>query len=168
MEGIKETYENIYNVAADAVVNMWRLQGHELTGRAVREMRMQVIETASGIDINGLVLDYMARVNEGTPADKIIVNSRYVSELTDYVIRRGIESGRKEAESIAYRIASRHGKEGNPTIASKRFSKTGKRTGFIEDGLEGAKSEIEEATRRAFAIIIESRIETFFKTKLNR
>lgn len=168
MDGIDEAYENVYNIAAEAVVNMWRLQGHELTGRAVREMRMQVIETASGIDINGLILDYMARVNEGTPADKILVNSRYISELTDYVIRRGIESGRQEAEDIARRIATTHYTEGSPTIASRRFSKTGKRTGFIEDGLERAKDEIKEATRQAFERIIQTRIESFFKTKLNR
>ena len=167
MEGIAD-YQNIYDVAANAVVAMWRAQGHELTGRAVREMRMEVIETANGIDINGMILDYMARVNEGTPAEKILVNSRYILELTDYVIRRGIESGRNEAEAIAARIASRHAKEGNPTIASKRFSKTGKRTGFIEDGLEVAKDDIQEATRRVFEIIIESRVTSFFQTKLNR
>lgn len=167
MEGVA-AYQNIYDVAATAVVAMWRAQGHELTGRAVRKMRMEVIETSNGIDINGMILDYMARVNEGTPADKVLVNASYLSDLTDYVIRRGIESERSEAEVIAARIASRHAAEGNPTAASKKFSKTGKRTGFIQDGLEGAKDDIQEATRRVFEIIIESRVTSFFQTKLNR
>jgi exonuclease V gamma subunit len=93
--------------------------------------------------------------------------SKYISGLIDYVQRR-MGKSEKEAKSIAFAIASKHKKEGMPTKTSARFSKTGKRTGFIEQALDKNSAKFIELIENAITFSVEATIESYYKSILNR
>jgi hypothetical protein len=74
----------------------------------------------------------------------------------------------KEAKSIAFAIASKHKKEGMPTKTSARFSKTGKRTGFIEQALDKNSQKFVELIEVSVAATVEVLVESYYKSILNR
>ncbi len=175
LEGIDILAEKIGRLALEAVALEWRNQGHELTGNAVKQLKAVTVPSSGGVLVQGFIVDYMANLNQGVPASKIPYNpgsgarsSQYISGLIDYARKRMGASSDREAEEIAHKIASRHKREGMPTINSARFSKSGKRTGFIEQALTDVEPKlaalIETAVEAAFTQVIES----FFASQLNR
>lgn len=166
--------DNIAQMAIDAVANEWKLQGHNLTGAAIKNMETVVRMETDKIIIEGFIPDYMAINNSGVTAARIPYTpnsgartSKYISGLIEYVKKRMGKSD-KEAKGIAFAIASKHKKEGMPTIGSKRFSQTGKRTGFIEIALEKKEAEMANLINRAITYSVETTVETFYKSILNR
>lgn len=160
----------ISNTAKMAVVIAWRAQGHELTGKAARSIEERIVQTTGGVEIQFYIEDYMANINQGVPANRIPYSpgsgakySKYIAGLTRYAKLR-FGASQKEAENIAFAIARKHLKEGMPSIGSKRYSKTGRRTGFIEIGLEQEEDKvgrlIEDAVEQTYTALIES----FFKS----
>ena len=89
------------------------------------------------------------------------------SGLIEYVKKRMGKSD-KEAKGIAFAIASKHKKEGMPTIKSQKHSQTGKRTGFIEQALEKKEAEMADLINRAIYQSMIITVETFYKSILNR
>lgn len=170
----KQTLEQIASLAIQAVAIKWKAQGHNLTGKAIRELETRIVEKADSTIIEGYVIDYMATINEGVPASRIPYtrgsgarSSQYIRGLTDYVKRRMGKSDR-EAQKIAFAIASRHKREGMPTRASRRFSKTGKRTGFIEQALTDIEPELAQLIEQGVEKSINFVIDSFFKSQLGR
>lgn len=155
MDGV--IIQKIADLAKDAVIIAWRAQGHELTGKAAQELETRIVETTNGVTIDGFVVDYMVPNNTGVIPSRIPYSpgsgagsSKYIDGLINYVKLRMGKSD-KEAKSIAFAIASKHKREGMPTKASARFSSTGKRTGFIDEALDGKEAE--------FAVLIELAVE---------
>lgn len=170
----RQLLEQIASLALQAVAIEWKAQGHNLTGKAIREMETRIVEKGNITVIEGYVIDYMATINAGVTASRIPYtrgsgarSSQYIKGLTDYVKRRMGKSD-KEAQRIAFAIASRHKKEGMPTKASRRFSKTGKRTGFIEQALEDVEPQLLELIERGIEESIIFVIDSFFKSQLGR
>jgi hypothetical protein len=160
----------IADTARLAVVIEWRSQGHELTGKAAQSIEDQVTQTANGTNIDFYIQDYMANINQGVPSNKIPYSpgsgarySKYIAGLTRYA-RLRFSASVKEAESIAFAIANKHLKEGLPSIGSKRFSKTGRRTGFIEQGLQSEEDKISKLIEDAVDQSYTALIEGFFKS----
>lgn len=161
-------------MAIDAVANEWKAQGHNLTGAAIKNMEAVIRFQTNELIIEGFVPDYMAINNQGVPANKIPYypgsgrkTSKYIDGLIEYVKKRMGKSD-KEAKGIAFAIASKHKREGMPTKASARFSQTGKRTGFIEIALEKKEAEMANLINRAITYSVETTVETFYKSILNR
>jgi hypothetical protein len=174
LEGLQKLADDISILAITVVANEWRAQGHELSGSAVKQMETVITEEINAIVIEGLVPDYMAINNSGVTAARIPYTpnsgrppSKYISGLIDYVKRRMGKSD-KEAKGIAFAIASKHKKEGMPTKTSARFSKTGKRTGFIEQALDKNSAKFVELIENAITLSVETTIESYYKSILNR
>ena len=174
LEGLQKLADDISVLAITVVANEWRAQGHELSGSAVKQMETVITEEINAIVIEGLVPDYMAINNSGVTAARIPYTpnsgrppSKYISGLIDYVKRRMGKSD-KEAKGIAFAIASKHKKEGMPTKTSARFSKTGKRTGFIEQALDKNSQKFVELIENAITFSVEATIESYYKSILNR
>ena len=170
----RQLLEQIASLALQAVAIEWKAQGHNLTGKAIREMETRIVEKGNVTVIEGYVINYMATINAGVTASRIPYtrgsgarSSQYIKGLTDYVKRR-MGKSEKEAQRIAFAIASRHKKEGMPTKASRRFSKTGKRTGFIEQALEDVEPQLAELIERGIEESINFVIDSFFKSQLGR
>lgn len=170
----RDLLEQISRLALQSVAIVWRAQGHNLTGKAIQELETRIVEKAGNTIIEGYVIDYMATINSGVPASRIPYtrgsgarSSKYIQGLIDYVKRRMRKSDR-EAQSIAFAIASKHKREGMPTKASRRFSKTGKRTGFIEQALDDVEPELAQLIERGVEESINFVIDSFFKSQLGR
>jgi hypothetical protein len=171
---LQKLADEISLLAITVVANEWRAQGHELSGSAVKQMETFVRMEINTLIIEGFVPDYMAINNSGVTANRIPYTpnsgrppSKYISGLIDYVKRRMGKSD-KEAKSIAFAIASKHKKEGMPTKTSARFSKTGKRTGFIEQALDKNSAKFIELIENAITFSVEAMIESYYKSILNR
>lgn len=167
--------EDISMLAITVVANEWRAQGHELSGAAVKQMETVIREEIATIVIEGYIPDYMAINNKGVLSDKIPYypgsgrkTSKYIDGLIDYVKRRMGKSD-KEAKGIAFAIASKHKLEGMPTKNSViKHSSTGKRTGFIETALEKSSPKFIELIENAITFSVETTIESYYKSILNR
>ena len=166
--------KDISTLAITAVVNEWKAQGHNLTGKAISEIETIVKFQVNELQITGLVLDYMAINNQGVTADRIPYypgsgrkTSKYIDGLIEYAKKR-MGASDKEAKSIAFAIASKHKKEGMPTRASARFSSTGRRTGFIEIALEKNNAKFIELIENAIKYSVEVTVLSYYKSILGR
>jgi hypothetical protein len=171
---LQKLADEISLLAISVVANEWRLQGHELTGSAVKQMETMVRMEINTLIIEGFIPDYMAINNQGVTAARIPYTpnsgrppSKYISGLIDYVQRR-MGKSEKEAKGIAFAIASKHKKEGMPTKTSAKYSKTGKRTGFIEQALDKNSAKFIELIENAITFSVETTIESYYKSILNR
>jgi hypothetical protein len=165
--------EKIANLALQAVAIEWKNQGHNLTGNAIQQLETRIVAGAD-IVIQGYVVDYMANLNAGVTAANIPYSpgsgarsSKYIAGLIDYVKKRMGKSDR-EAKSIAFAIASRQKREGMPTKASARFSKSGQRTGFIEIALDDIEPKLAALIEQGVEESINFVLESYFKTQINR
>jgi len=171
---LQKLADEISVLAISVVANEWRLQGHELTGSAVKQMETFVRMEINTLIIEGFVPDYMAINNSGVTAARIPYTpnsgrppSKYISGLIDYVKRR-MGKSEKESKGIAFAIASKHKKEGMPTKTSAKYSKTGKRTGFIEQALDKNSQKFIELIEVSVAATVEVLVESYYKSILNR
>jgi hypothetical protein len=171
---LQKLADEISVLAISVVANEWRLQGHELTGSAVKQMETMVRMEINTLIIEGFVPDYMAINNQGVPANRIPYypgsgrkESEYIKGLMKYVQQR-MGKSEKESKGIAFAIASKHKKEGMPTKTSARFSKTGKRTGFIEQALDKNSAKFIELIEVSVAATVEVLVESYYKSILNR
>ena len=166
--------DDIAQMAIEAVANEWKAQGHNLTGAAIKNMETVIRMETDKIIIEGFVPEYMAINNKGVLATKIPYypgsgrkESEYIKGLMKYAKQR-FGASEKESKSIAFAIASKHKKEGMPTIGSKRFSQTGKRTGFIEEALDKKQDEMSDLINSAIYQSMTITVESFYKSILNR
>jgi hypothetical protein len=174
LDELQKLADDIAQMAIDAVANEWKAQGHNLTGSAIKNMETVIRMETDKIIIEGFVPDYMAINNSGVTAAKIPYypgsrrkESEYIKGLMKYAKQR-FGASDKEAKSIAFAIASKHKKEGMPTIKSQKHSKTGKRTGFIEQALDKKEAEMADLINRAIYQSMIITVETFYKSILNR
>lgn len=149
------------------------IQGHNSSGRLIASIDEMVhsLFTGYGIDICGE--DYGLILNEGVAPNKIPYTrgsgnrtSKYISGLIDYFKQKGLSE--KEARGAAFGTAQKHKKEGLPTRASSRFSRNGKRKGFIEDAIkkldvQGVKL-LERETTKGLEIILFNRLNKITKS----
>ncbi len=172
---LQKLSDDISTLTIMAIVNEWKAQGHNLTGKAINEIETVVKFNINELTITGLVLDYMAINNQGVPANKIPYypgsgrkESEYIKGLMKYVQQR-MGKSEKESKGIAFAIASKHKKEGMPTKNSViKHSSTGKRTGFIETAINKIEPELKNLIEKSIIYSIELTITTFYKSILNR
>ena len=175
LEGLQKLADDISLLAITVVANEWRAQGHELSGSAVKQMETVIREEIATIVIEGYVPDYMAINNQGVPSNRIPYypgsgrkESEYIKGLMKYVQQR-MGKSEKESKGIAFAIASKHKLEGMPTKNSViKHSKTGRRTGFIEIALEKSSPKFIELIENAITFSVETTIESYYKSILNR
>lgn len=128
------------DIAADVkklIVDEWIAQGHNMTGEFAAKLTHEVRDFGKVVEvdiIDGTARGYGKILEYGVKPQHI----RYpyararIEGLVRFVEGRGIASG-KLALSIAYAIATTHKREGMPTAASVRFSRTGKRIEYVKD-----------------------------------
>lgn len=161
----------IATLAMEGLRKFWVLQGHRLTKSWENSLEYAVTQKADEIGIDISFNDYGQYVQSGVPASRIkspFAPAR-IKGLTDFAKQRfGVS--RKEAERIAYAIASKHKREGMPTRASRRFSRApgNKRTGFIDQAIVEMEPKIEAMVGVAVEESYDSMLTSFFKDILKR
>jgi len=179
MDIFEEAASKIGEIAVEAVKIELALQGHKLTGALIDSVKEEVRRTDKGAIIDGVLLDYGIPVNTGVPASNVpftpnsgAKSSKYIAGLQLFAKLR-FKVSDKEALSIAFAIAKKHKKEGIPTKTSKRFSKTGKRTGAIQDALAKVDPKIQDIIQTVIVaytnkIVVEAFTTNLKDVKVNR
>lgn len=137
-------------------------QGHRLTGKLINSVGFEVKRTAGGYRGELYLEDYGLILDSGVKANRIPFGrstgrkvSKYIQGLIDYFKKRGLPD--REATGAAFATARVQSREGMPTRASFRFSKTGERTGFISRTVQNKEETIYAIFERQSAEIIELR-----------
>jgi hypothetical protein len=125
---IKEALQMIGDFIVDKLRNELEQQGHRNKGVLQDTMRAEVSESGNGYEIVIYAKDYAKYVELPMEAGKWVS----VYALAQWVEEKGIATGEKEIKSIAFAIRRKMYDEGRPTKGSLKFSKTGRRDGFIE------------------------------------
>ena len=165
--GIKEVVEEIMQFLQEKLRKELADQGHKHTGKLINSITFEVEEKRGGV--TGLIWmeTYGEYVETGVPASKIPFTlgsgrktSKYIKALIDYFTKKGLPT--REAKGAAFGTAIKHKREGMPTRASKRFSKTGKRTGFITETIKNNETYIETTIQQKTAEVYQIRFEQKF------
>ena len=123
----------------------WQAQGHDLTGKFKDSLKYKINRGEDFVELDVIGEHYGGIINEGVTADQIkypFAKARILG-LTNYAkLRMGASD--KDAISIAFAIATKHARDGMPLPSSRRYSKTGERTKFIEAAEKKFKQIIEE------------------------
>lgn len=119
-----------------------RDQGHYLTGSLENSINnsFNVVQEGRRVVLYGFALDYSIGLNDGVNSGRKLPT---VDELTKYFLLRKLPL--IQAKQAAILTAKRHKKEGMPTKASARFSKTGVRTNFINRVWTSNEQKIDSA-----------------------
>ena len=138
-DAISRDLDNHMKQVEDGIRASSKLQGHNLTGKMVNSLEQKGTIAEKRL----LITDYAQRVNDGMSASEVRAvmasgqRQTFLLGLTKYMQRR-IGGSIRNARSAAIATAKVGMREGLPTKASKRFSRNGKRTGFIDDAIANA------------------------------
>lgn len=116
-----------------------RAQGHVVTRKTLNSIQVETISNVNGMYLNismdtvGTFLDKGRAAGKYPNFDKILewVQQRKLPRTLSGRASRSKNLTTLQKDS-AFRIMKSIGKEGTPSKNSSKFSKTGKRTGFIE------------------------------------
>lgn len=146
-------------------------QGHEATGNLISTLRYDITKDTDGFTLQVFMDEYGIFVNNGVSKSRIAYSrgsgaksSLYISALIEWIKQKGIESGEREVKNFAFAIANKHKQEGMPTSDSSRFSKNGRRTGFIDNVLEDNINEVDSILTSE----ISTTVEVFFDNLVER
>jgi hypothetical protein len=158
MEYLKKIGEDVKGL----MIDQWEMQGHVMpNSKFIEQLEYEITEEEGTIFIRWYGVDYAKYINRGVEAGNIpyrrgsgAKRSKYIQGLIKYVERRmGI--GGREGVSIAFAIANKHKQEGMPTEASKKYSQTGKRTGWLDEAIDAGAEELDRIiTRHAFDYVL--------------
>jgi len=126
-------------------------QGHNNTGTLIESVRVDLVETLTGVVLIASNLDYGQYINDGRKPGTMPP----VSALAKWVMQRGIASEQREVNSIAWAIAIAIKKQGSPTRGAFKYSKNGKRTDWIGQVLEANERIIVEHIEQASIVEVE-------------
>ena len=117
-----------------------RDQGHYLTGSLERSITgsTTVVNNRRNTVATGYALDYAIKLNEPQHELK---NLPSIGDLVKYFILRGLPI--MEAKRAAFNTRKKQEREGMPTKASSRFSKTGVRIQFIDRTWRSSERKID-------------------------
>lgn len=131
-----------------------RDQGHVATGAGIASIEGVITRRNLELLVGAIMAnDYMVeKVDPGVPASQVPTSGqarqKYINELLKWAqtVKPGMAINQRI--SFVYSTARVHAREGIPTKASKRFSKTGRRTGWISESQERreAQKEFESLT----------------------
>lgn len=161
-------------VMSRAIQDELKAQGHNNTGSLIRSFEVVVERKGSKITGGIKANFYLEFLNTGVRAANIPFqrgsgrkSSKYIDSLIDYFRTKGLSA--KESKSAAFATAVKHKREGMPTKASKRFSKTGKRTGAVNIAVDKTQDKVIQKLEDEFGRIISLRIEQPFRDlQINR
>lgn len=154
--------ERIKALLIDLILEEFNSQGHKLTGTFAKSLEGREIVAGPSTSVQILHVAYGRFVEKGVRPNRIPYTrrrgggtgstntSKYIEGLKMFVRLRGLTSGlESEVTSVAFAIANTQKREGMPTKASRAFSRSSRRTGFIEYSTTQGSAQIDEAVAMA-------------------
>lgn len=149
---IQDAFRKIGELVNKNLVDQHVLQGHRMTGAF--EDSLEVITDSNSV--SGIGNRYGIYLNVGVKPSEIkhpFARAR-IDGLTRFVEYRMGLSG-KEAQSVAYAIATTHKREGMPTSGSYQYSNNGKRTDMVDDAIALSEPEIIDILFKEFVSVVD-------------
>lgn len=164
-------------ITEKALVMILRQQGHRLTGKLEKSIEFSIEYDRAKLSANITVFveSYGIPLSTGVPAARIPYTrgsgagkSKLIQGLTEFARLRGLGQNDAENTRIAFAIVQAWKRDGgSPTKASKRFSKTGQRTGALEETVKTVEPLIADLIRdifgRSFTLFITDYLPTIIK-----
>lgn len=163
MNDYQITVEDLADYLVTQIRRSTREQGHYLSGGLDRSTAERIRETPDGVLIEIIRSAYGEALENGIPASRIPFSpgsgakrSKFIEGLLDYVKRRNLKPKRGQTQlGIAFAIANKMKATGFPLVGSKRFSKTGRRTGAIREMYDREKRYIRKQVEELGLLKIE-------------
>lgn len=153
----EQAFELVGNKVAEVVLisvrNELEAQGHKMTGDLYNSIKYEVKAETSKVLIEYSLYDYGMVQNYGIKPENIKIGKGLIDGLTKFVEKRIGKSG-KEATSIAFAIANKMKKEGMPTKNAFKYTKNGRRTNFIGEGIKEATPKVIETINKVFSEVV--------------
>lgn len=142
-------------------------QGRDSSGRVIASIEGKIVSKEIGNIIGAiLVADYGLIVDSGVDAKDVPFSgtggggrSKYIGALLKWAAIIKPSLSLQERKSFVFATAYTHKKEGIPSKGSYRFSKNGRRTGWIKYGLEDNIDQFEKDL--GLIELVSNSIETF-------
>ena len=153
---MKKSFDDAKNLLNNSLTNELINQGHYLTGALERSIinSSRIIESKNRTELFGFALEYAQDLENGTKK----FGRNHVQELYQYFLLRGLNQ--IQAMEAAVLTNRRHLKEGSPTEASARFSKTGQRKKFISNAWRESEQKVDS--------IMDVGMDRFFDEQYNK
>jgi len=126
-------------------------QGHKATGKLINSIESDAVISPDKATLQISFEDYGIFVDSGRKkgAKKVPIQA-----LINWIIAKSLASGDREIKNMAFAIQTNIFKQGIPTRNSNQFSRTGSRTGFIDNTLERNEAFIiAEIEQNAFTTV---------------
>lgn len=137
------TIADVFKLAEQFVTDLLRkevvAQGHHLTGELEASIKATVSASGDTYHMEGFALFYTDFLERGFPATS--ASNDQAPFLIEFFLKRGLQE--EEAVAAAFATIKVWQRDGMPTQASKRFSKTGSRTDYVENTFVGHRAEID-------------------------
>ena len=169
---VPDIYDKFKEDLKKKLLQSWTDQGHFMNGAIISTMEFIVESTDKYIDIIGMINKYGGYLESGVDKSKIPFSgtgghggkSLYIQALARYAQLK-MNVNEKESLGVAFAIAYTQKREGMPTKKSYAFSKTGKRTMWIQESLEANKDLISEFIQENFGQILSIQIDNMILEK---
>lgn len=154
--------DKVKQVLSKALQAEWEAQGHSMNNKIIDTIDYVVKQEADAMTISGMMYPYGAIIAAGVTSDKIPYfghkgkghgggTSKYIQGLQSWVKLRMRIADEKKSLDIAFTIAQTQKYSGDwmgmPTRGSYAFTKTGKRTAWIEEAFKHNEDLITEVIR---------------------
>lgn len=155
---LTELANQIIEIESNELIN----QGHNATGTLLNSLENKVTRTLDGYEVQGYVEEYGLALEKKRQPGK----PPPISALIEWARTKGLASTDKKLRQIAFAIQKAILLEGIPTTGRRtpngkgafRFSKVGRRTGWINETLKQAdkliNTKIDEITDAESEIIL--------------
>ena len=166
MELIPDIYDKFKEDLKKSLLQTWTDQGHFMNGNIISTMEFVVNSTDKYIDIIGMINKYGGYLESGVDKSKIPFTppsgrggkSLYIQALARYAQLK-MHVSEKESLGVAFAIAYTQKREGMPTRGSYAFTKTGKRTQWIQDTLKDKGDLISQFILDNFGQVLSTQID---------
>lgn len=140
-------------------------QGHRLTGKLVDSVEAKESKITDGWVQEVFWEKYGEAMERGVRPSRVpfspgsgAVRSKYIEGLLRFVKLRGMRPRRKGETQlgIAFAIARTQKERGLPTVGSRAYSQTGRRTGATGEVLAREKTKIRKGVEEAALVYVEA------------
>jgi hypothetical protein len=140
MTTMADIYAGAFRLITELLRQEIDQQGHRLTGALEDSLDYDLKKEGRADVLEGTALYYSIFVNEGVPAAS--VSMKQFPFVVEYFKKRGLNE--PEAKNAAAATIKTWMKTGMPSPASRRFSRTGGRTGYVLSAFTGGQPKIDQ------------------------
>jgi hypothetical protein len=164
---VKEDIAQLMVEFREIVRKELRDQGHVATGKLANTMRIEVQESQSRVVANLWLEDYFLNIEYPLQAGRVPYtrgSGARFSQLVESLMRWFRQKGVSNPSRATFATINKWKKEGRPTRASFRFSRNGRRTGFMKESVKTFSKDLGDEVIDIYASKIRGRYIALFRS----